>query len=225
MKETLMGENKLQGLKAEFVNEYPEFVQFLATYGRPAVTAVLVAALAVMGTRLYTAKKSSALSGGATALATARSIEDLEKVTVDFEGAPAAPLAYMMLAKAHFDSGDFDSALNKYLEFQSKFPKHPLYASVELCRINCIEARGADQEAMAQYDTFIKENEGHYLATEALFGKARCFQKANLLVEAKNIYENYIIANPRGAWAPRVEDALEEIDRQLELAASVPATK
>lgn len=210
-----MDENRLTDLKEEFMHEYPEFVSFVSTHGRTVATTLLIVLTVTLGIRFYSARELGAIDKAAAALTHAGSIEALENIAVDYKATPSAPLAYMALGNAYFQSGDYDMALSKYVEFQSKFANHPLALSVELNRINCIEARGAVQEAMAGYEAFMKANPKHYLTDEALFGKARCLEKMGSWAEARTVYEDYMVAHPQGIWFPRAEDALKEVDRHI----------
>jgi tetratricopeptide (TPR) repeat protein len=210
-----MEENKLDALKNEFHQEYPEFISFLSVYGRPILTVVLAVVVVTLGIRLVSSRKEASLTNAAVAFAQAQSITDLENVISDYGSSPSAPLAYVSLARAYFDTGDYDMALSKYMEFQSKFPEHPMAVSVELNRVACLEARGQIQEAQMGYEEFIKKHDEHYLASEAKFGMARCFEKQGLWAKARTIYEDYMVANPAGAWFARAEEALDVADREL----------
>lgn len=210
-----MDEHKIKALKSEFQQEYPEFMTFVTTSGPRLLTSILLILAVFMGIRFYFSHKHSSIEKAAMAMAQAKSLDALERVAIDYKSTPSAPLAYMSLGKAYFQSGDYDMALNKYLEFESKFPNHPLLLAVQLNRINCLEARGQVQEAKAEYEKFAKEHPEHFLATEALFGQARCLAQLGEWEKAKVIYEDYMVANPKGTWFPRAEDALSEVDRHL----------
>lgn len=210
-----MDPERMSALKSEFEKEYPEFISFLKTHGQSVLTAVLAAILLFMGIKYFSSRGDTQAEKAALAMNQAQQLEDLEKIAADYAKTPSAPLAFMAIAKAYFDRGDFEMALSKYTEFQAKYPKHPLALSVELNRINCLEARGDTQQALKEYQDFIAANPGHFLSTEALFGKARCLELMGQWQEAKTIYEDYMVANPRGAWFPRAEDALDIVDKHL----------
>lgn len=210
-----MDEQRLKALRDEMTREYPEFISFFAKHGRSIVVgAILVLAMAA-AVNFYKSNRRSSVDTAAVMLANSKSVEDLEKLTAEYRGTPSAPLAYMSLAKAYFNAGDYDMALNKYLEFQKSFPKHELNVSVELNRIACLEARGQAQDALAAYEEFIKANPDHFLKAEALFGKARCFEAAGDLVRARSVYEDYLVENPRGLWFSRAEEALDAVEKKI----------
>lgn len=210
-----MDPDKMSALKSEFEKEYPEFISFFKTRGQSILTVVLASILLFMGVRYFMSRGDTHAEKAAQAMNQAQQLEDLEKITADYASTPSAPLAFMAIAKSYFDRGDYDMALSKYIEFQTKYPKHPLALSVELNRINCLEARGDTQEAITAYENFIKDHPDHFLTNEALFGKARCLEAMGQWQEAKTIYEDYMVANPRGSWFPRAEDALDIVDKHL----------
>ncbi len=217
-----MEENKLDALKNEFHKEYPEFIAFLSSYGRHILTVALAVAVVTLGVKLAANRKTSSVTNAAVAFAQAQTIEDLDEIVRRHGSTPSAPLAYMALAKAHFDSGNYDMALGKYMEFKSKFPGHPLGLSAELNRFACLEARGQIQEAQMGYEEFMKSHPEHYLTAEATFGKARCLEKQGMWEQARTIYEDYMVANPGGAWFARAEEALDVVDRELEAGSAAP---
>ena len=218
-----MDEKRLEALKSEFHKEYPEFMEFLKTRGRGVLLGVLIAAVAVIGFRLFQGRGEARTAEAAAAYANAKSVDDLEKVITDFGSTPTAPLAYMSAGRAYFDAGDYVMAMNKYTDFLSKFPDHALAAGAELNRIGCLEAMDQTGEALTAYEGFAAGHPGHYLAAEALFGKSRCLERQGRPEEAKTVYEDYMVANPGGAWFARAEEALKEIDRQIEAKAKKDA--
>ena len=211
-----MDENRLDALKSEFKKEYPEFISFISTHGRVVASSLLLALVITLGFKMFVTRKSSSVADAAVAFANAKSVADLEGIVSKYGSTPTAPLAYMSLAKAYFDSGDYDMALGKYIDFQSEFPDHPLATAAELNTTACLEAKGQIDEAQSGYEAFLKKHPDHYLANEALFGKARCFEQKGLWEQARTVYEDYMVANPRGVWFPRAEDALKEVDRHIE---------
>jgi tetratricopeptide (TPR) repeat protein len=219
-----MDEERMKALKSEFHEEYPEFISFLVSHGKNIVTGILLAALVYLGVKFYFEREDGTVSQAATAFAQAKNIDDLERIILDYKSTPTAALATMSLAKAYFDAGDYDMALGAYMEFQTKFPDHPLVISADLNRISCLESRGQIQEALSSYDVFIAANPDHFLAIEAMFGRARCLEKLGLFNKARTVYEDYMVANPRGVWFPRAEESLQEVDRRLK-AAAAPAAK
>lgn len=210
-----MEPEKINSLKSEFEKEYPEFIYFLKTHGQPILTGLLAAVLIFLVAKHFISRGDKQIDQAALAMAQAQQLEDLEEITAEYASTPSAPLAFMTIAKAYFDRGDYDMALSKYIELQTKYPDHPLAASIELNRINCLEARGDLQVAVEGYEAFMKNHPDHYLTTEALFGKARCLERMEQWQDAKTIYEDYMVANPRGAWFPRAEDALDIVDKHL----------
>jgi TolA-binding protein len=121
----------------------------------------------------------------------------------------------LKLAKAHFDSGAYEPAMGKYVEFGTKFPKHPWAAVAELGKIHCQEAIGQTEQALAGFSAFVEQHPGHFLKSEAVFGRGRCLETLGRLSEAKAVYEDFIAANPDSGWVSRAEELLEQVKRKL----------
>ena len=162
----------------------------------------------VIGVALYRAKKAEGLQEAAQILNAARTAKDLETVLKDHASTPYAPLAALKLAKSFFNAGDYDQALNQYLEFKRVYPIHPMVEGAELGRIYCLEAKGQLEEALKSFSEFSASRPDHFLASQALFGQARCLEQLGRHAEAKTLYEDFIAAHPKSGWLPKAREML-----------------
>ena len=177
-----------------------------------AVACILIAGFAVLVVRHV---RASAGIRSSEMLSSARSVQDLEMVIARHPSTLAAPLALLRLAKAHFDSGNYEVALNKYDEFKLKFPEHQMADAADLGKIHCMEARGQLAEALTAFTTFVRGHPDHFLRPQALFGQARCLQQLGRLREARTLYEDFIAKNPGSVWLSRAEESLRTVTRKL----------
>ena len=146
----------------------------------------------------------------------ARTIQDLETVVEKYPSADAAPLALLRLAKAYYDVGRYDLALQKYSDFIDRFGAHDLVKAAELGRIHCREALGQFREAERDFRAFAAANADNYLTPQAVFGRARCLEQMDLYNEARIVYEDFIATRPDSGWMPRAKQALETLQEKIE---------
>jgi tetratricopeptide (TPR) repeat protein len=172
---------------------------------------IIVVLLAVL---LYRAHKQSSNEQASRMLGEARNMQALQAVITQYPSTPAARLALLQTAKAHYDSGDFMTASSLYQDFITKYPKHPLVATAELGKIECSEAMGKLPEALAAYSAFAASHAGTYLVPMALLGKGRCLEQSARYDEARAVYEDFLAANPKSPWKKDVEECLRHLDRE-----------
>jgi len=200
-------------------DELAEVKQFIETYGKPAVTALLVVMIAIGAFQMYTTRKQNRIDESARQLAAARSIPDFEAVYANYGKTKAAPRALLAAAKLYYDNANYEIAIAKYEEFLREFPEDRMVSTAELGRIFCIEARNynaAIEEASAAYAAFAVANPDSFLAPQAIFGQARCLEQLGKLDEARAIYEDFIAKQAESAWVIRAEDLLEQVTLQIE---------
>ena len=71
------------------------------------------------------------------------------------------------------------------------------------------------EQALAGYDAFQQANRGRYLEASAVFGKGRCLELLGRFQEARAVYEDFLLADPKGRWAGRLEFAMQFVDKQM----------
>ena len=193
--------------------------QLIETYGKPAVTVLLVIMIGIFITHMITTRKQNHIAESSRQLAAARSIPDFEAVYANYGKTKAAPRALLALAKLYYDNANYEIASAKYDEFLREFPEDRMVTTAELGRIFCLEARNyntAIEEAAAAYAAFAAANPDSFLAPQAIFGQARCFEQLGRLDDARAIYEDFIAKQTESPWSMRAEDLLEQVVLQIE---------
>ena len=203
--------------------ELKNLKSFMQTYGVPVAIVVCIFVAACLALAYYYSKQEEASQESSKKLFDAKSPQDLSAIIEQHSSTPAAPFALLRLAKASFDSGNYDMAMNKYNDFKMKYPKHELTEWAELGIIHCTEARGQFEEAAAAFAGFIAKNPKHYLMPEAIFGQARCLEQLGRYKEARALYEDFLTAHPESGWIPRVKELLDAASKNARQAMN-PAT-
>lgn len=202
---------------------------FLRQHGLRLAIGAGVAVLIVLAVSIYRGRADAARQQAMQMLMSARTLQDLQVLIDEHPGAAAAPLALLKSAKLYYDSGDYDTSLNKYDAFTETYGDHEMADAARMGRLHCLEARYQLDEALAGYEAFAAENAGHFLESQAHFGRARCLQELGRLEEARTVYEDFMAANPDSGWLQRAEERLRVLTDKIEAArdgesAAVPLT-
>jgi outer membrane protein assembly factor BamD (BamD/ComL family) len=172
-----------------------------------------VVAIVVLAVVLYKAHRQSGNEQASRMLGEARNVQALQAIITQYPSSPAARLALLQTAKAHYDAGDFMAASSMYGDFVKKYPKHPMVDIAEMGKIQCMEAMGKLPEALTAYSAFAMTRTNSFLAPVAVFGKARCLEQSGRRDEARTLYEDFLAANPKSQWKQEVEENLRQIER------------
>lgn len=175
---------------------------------------VVLAAFTIVGLRRSIGQKKA--DEAERMLFNARSVQDISSMISKYPATPLTPLAFLKLAKAYYEAGNYDLALNKYADFKQKYPAHDLVDVAELGRLHSMEALGQTDQAMKGFDDFARNNPRHYLAPQAMFGQARCLEQQGRLNEARALYEDFVTAHPKSDWIPRVKELLDNVTKKME---------
>lgn len=197
-------------------HELHELREFLQGYGKPIVVGICIILVVLISMILYRKHVSTEIQQASLILTEARTAQDLDTLVARYPSSPAAPLAIMKLAKVYFDSGNYDMALNKYVELKLKFPNHQMVTAAELGRIHCLEARGQLEEAITLFTDFSSEHPSHFLTPQAILGQGRCLEQIGRYREAKVLYENFIAAYPESGWSLRARELLASVSKKLD---------
>jgi TolA-binding protein len=182
--------------------------QLWDTHGRYLATGAAVAALVILGVVWFSGRGRSAEQTAAEMLDVAQNTGQLDEIRSQYPSTVSAQIASLILAKAQYDSGNYNAAMNLYAEFEKGNPNHPMLPIAKLGRVHCLDASGLTEEALAGYTAFVAANPDHFLAPDALFGQARTLGQLGRWPEAKIVYEDFIVAHPDSA---RVRDAQVEL--------------
>lgn len=202
-------------------HEVPELMAFLKENGIAIVIGVLVAVVAFVGYSAWKNSRQAKIDTASTLLATSQSIQQFQEIVANYAGTPAAPMAQLSLAAAHYDQGAFESARAAFAQFKADYPGHGMSAVADLGVAQSLEALGQFDEALAAYDAFLSAHPDHYQASAATFGRARVFEAQQKFAEAEKVYEDFIAANPDSRWTGRAEAGLDFVQKQAR-ASSTP---
>jgi predicted negative regulator of RcsB-dependent stress response len=197
------------------IQELEDLKEVARIYGARVLIVVAACVLGIGGYVFTQTNQKNKIEEASSRLGLARQMQDLEAVAAQYPSTPAAPLAVIQLAKSYYDNGDYDMALNKYMEFEQKYSKHELLPAAVMGRLHCTEARMQFQEALTGFQDFVKQYPDHSLKNFALFGQGRCLEQLGRPDEARVIYENLIASdtNQESEWVPRAEEALSDLKR------------
>ena len=195
--------------------EVPEVLDFLRENGMSILVGVGPAVALFVGLSAYRNFKKSQEAAASTLMFNARSADQLQQVVSQYPKTVVAPLAQLTLAADHFDQGQFELAQHAFVTFVQQYPDHPMKLSADLGSLQCLEALGRFDEALTGYSAFLEVNRGRYLEASAVFGKGRCLEQLGRYPEARALYEDYLLADPKGRWAGRLEFALQFVDKQM----------
>jgi len=222
--------NDEQRIPEEHVDEIRQLKTFLHTYGKPLSTVLLVVLVAVLGVRIYRGRQQARLARASALLQSARGIQDLESLTANYAATPVAPLASLRLAKAYFDAGRYDQAMETYRNLAEEHADHRLAPAAQLGIAHALEAQGRYAEALEAFTAFGEEHAESFLAPQAFFGRIRCLRQLRRADDAKALLEEFITAHPASGWSAAAEEQLELIAQDAEPesvappAAAIPTT-
>jgi predicted negative regulator of RcsB-dependent stress response len=200
-------------------HEVPEVMDFLRENGISVLVGIGLAVAVFLGWSAYTNYKKSAESTASDSLFRAQSVEQIQQVINQYSSTRAAPMAYLSLASAQFDAGQYDLANHTFAEFQQKYPDHAFALQAELGQALCKEASGQLNEALGAFELFASAHTNHYLVPLAVFGKARTLEQLGRFPEAKAVYEDFIAASPTNSpWSSRAEAAVLYVDKETRAA-------
>jgi len=119
----------------------------------------------------------------------ARSFVDLEEVVSSYGSTKIGNAARLRLAKAYFDAGKYEEALEAYDACLAKGAPMGFAEVAQMGRACSLEATGQLDEAAAAYSAFEAENPEHFLVAEARMGRARVLTLQGQKEEAKRVLE------------------------------------
>ncbi|MEX2607094.1 MAG: tetratricopeptide repeat protein [Kiritimatiellia bacterium] len=128
----------------------------------------------------------------------ADSAEALAAISEVYTDQPEAPLALLQAASLHYNDGDFESAQELYMRFQSLYPSHVLIEHATWGVWMGAEALGDLDAALQGFQSITEEQ---LLYPQALLGQARIHEKQSNAEKALALYEQIQKDFPDSAWA------------------------
>jgi TolA-binding protein len=134
-----------------------------------------------------------------------------------FRGTWSYSDATFLAADAHFNAGDYDSAMvffQSYLDQRKRRETFTVSAKVGVAQ--CLEQMDRYKDAAESYLKAQREHPEGPLAPDALFGAARCYAMAGDLRQAEISYKDLIERYPKSRQANLAKMPLLEIQAKLE---------
>lgn len=195
-------------------HEVPEVLTFLKENGVAIVVGAAIAVGGFVGYSVWKNGKATRQVTAATMLANSQTAPQFQEIINNYSDTKAAPMAYLSLASAYYDQGQYDLARHTFIQFQTTYPQHDLLPLADLGVAQTLEAAGSLQDALAGYEAFATRYPDHYLVASAIFGKARVLEALGQFDAARAVYEDYIAANPESRWSARAETGLEFLKKE-----------
>lgn len=183
-------------LPEEFIPAWQWFEQ----NGSQVLVTLLLAAIVGGGIAFYLHSRSARADRATEQLSSADSIDALEAAVKQGGDAPAAVAAQLRLAKAYYDGGKYDDALNTYDLFIKKHERHPLVDVALLGRGFALASLNRTGDALEVFRLFQKEMPDHYLIPQAIIGEACCLAASGKKPEAKARLEELRASHRETVW-------------------------
>ncbi len=213
-----MAENSAESppVKSEKGADIETIMQLYRQYGRPLLFAVALSLLALVAVGRFRSRQESRRIAAAELYWSARTPQELQSLPEDYPSSPLAPLARLRAAKEHYDSGEFNRALNLYREFQEKHPDHLMIESARMGEWHSREGLGQTEEALRGFARFAEEHPDHFLTPQAILGQARCLETQGRFAEAKAVYDRALAEQRHKDWTDMFENRRKRLRRQRE---------
>lgn len=195
-------------------HEVPEVLKFLKENGVAIVVGAAIAVAAFIGFSVWKNSKVAQRDTASSLLASAQTPPQFQEIINNYADTPAAPMAYLSLAAAYHDQGQYDQARHTYIQFQTTYPEHGMLPVAELGVAQSYEGAGSLQDALTGYNSFLSQHPDHFMAPSATFGKARVLELLGNYDEARAVYEDFIAENPDSRWAIRAETGLDFVKKE-----------
>ncbi len=148
------------------------------------LTLILVGVAIYFG---YEFTKQRKLAESAQALASAKSADDLRKVTAEWAGTPAAGSALLRLGDELRRAGKYDEATKAIQEFAEKYPLHALQDRALISFGITQELAGKTDEAFATYQRVVSTFATSSAAADAQIRQARIQKAKGKMEDAQRI--------------------------------------
>ena len=160
------------------------------------------------------------------ALGNADGIASLEHLNTQYGRTAVAPVIALRLARAYFDAGDYDKAVETFGAFAKKNRRHVLAPQGRLGLAVSLEGRaslksgegdadGATADFSQARDTYIElaSDEKSPVYAEAMMGQARCLAMMGDKAAASDILDRLVIKVKDTRWEEKAEALRGTIDR------------
>ena len=160
------------------------------------------------------------------ALTGAEGVESLEGLNTKYGRTAVAPVIALRLARAYFDAGDYDKAIDTYGSFVKKNRKHVLAPQGNLGLAVALEGRASTSSGEGNADAAtedLSKARDKYIElsadrkspvyAEAMMGQARCLAMLGDKAAASDILDRLVIDVKDTRWEEMAENLRGVIDR------------
>ena len=183
---------------------------------------VCIVIIAFVAASFFVNRRNAKAEAASAAILTSDTVEALELAADQYGSAKAGPVIKAKLAKAYYDAGRYDDALKLY-ESLRKSSNAEVAAIAKIGAAEALEAKGDAAAAQTEYDAFLADNSGSWLATEAKIGKARCLALAGDKDAASAILADLVVEKRDTQWESTAKDLASTIRNFTELKAEPAA--
>ena len=158
--------------------------------GKQALFIVAAAAVFFGGAYAFKQTRAAKISAANQELTRATSLDELEATVANYGSTKAGNAARLRLAKAYYDAGKYEEALDAYETCIRKGAPAGFKEIAELGRAHTCEALNRLDEAKTAYEAFTKTYASHFLQPQAVMGTARIMVLQDNKDGAKKLLEN-----------------------------------
>jgi len=146
-------------------------------------------------------------------LSAASTADELETLINTYGSTGAGKLAQLKLARAYYDTGRPEQALETYDAFLAKQATSPFAPIAELGRAHALEAMNRADEAQTAFQAFAAAHPDHYLVPQATLGLARTWVLKGDKAKAKDILEGLKATKKDTPWEMAASQLEGVVDR------------
>lgn len=207
----------------KFVASFLKIRDFYEQYQRHVIIGV-IALVIVIASSIYISNNNQQNEHLASAdLAAARlelanmnmaaAIDSLEAIVVDYDGTKSAGLACFYLANAYINQKNYDSAEGYFEKYLDDYKNDPMLTSSAISGLaTCAEAASDFEKAGKLFKKSADKYKSVSNTARKLMDAARCYRKAGLTKDARQIYERLIEEYPNSGFKNEAEQFLAELN-------------
>lgn len=191
---------RAQPIPAYVPEDFVPLWQWYQEHGKMALSLVCLAAILAAGAVAYQRHRESQAAKASEQIAANDTVDTLETTVKEYGGTAPGVAAKLKLAKAYYDAGRFDQALETYNDFVKQHASHPFVGTAQVGRGYALAALSRTDEALDAFRTFQKANPDHYLIPQVVLGEAGCLAVQGKKADAKALLEDLRAAHRDTAW-------------------------
>ena len=133
------------------------------------------------------------------------------EVLQGYKGTKSIPPAYLGLANAYYNNGQYKEAIEYYNSFIEKFPEHDLLPEAISGRAYTLFQQEKYGEAAQEWEKVLADFPGVFTYYDIMLKIADCYVKIKDNAKAKELYEKIVKEKKGSHWATSAEAKLKKI--------------